>query len=69
MKKYVSSAALVCLLSLIGFSAHASNGNGNATQSGPLVICTYADGSSNYVPSVICSHNGGTFVRNWGNQW
>ncbi|SKA48336.1 hypothetical protein SAMN02745132_00876 [Enterovibrio nigricans DSM 22720] len=32
MKRYVSSAAIICLLSLIGFSANA-DGNGNAIRS------------------------------------
>ncbi|MDD1783307.1 hypothetical protein LRP49_19235 [Enterovibrio sp. ZSDZ35] len=70
MKKLISLVAAVGFASIISFSAHADgNNSGGATQAGPLVMCDYANGTKDYVPSMICKFNGGTFDPNVGQQW
>ncbi|PMN89045.1 hypothetical protein BCT23_05955 [Enterovibrio norvegicus] len=65
MKKFMALFSILALSLSINFSAHANNGSGgSATQMGPLVTCTYSDGSTNYVPSMMCTYENGTFVRN-----
>ncbi len=66
MKKLMLMISAMTLALGINFTASADAGW--ATQAGPLVNCTYNDGTTDYVPTMICTYEGGTFVRNWGYQ-
>lgn len=69
MKEFKTVIAVIALASTISFSAQAAvsaqsaNQSGWATQAGPLVTCTLPDGTSNYVPSMLCKKSGGTYNR------
>lgn len=62
MKKLISLIAALSFAMSLSFSVQAINAAG-ATQAGPLVTCTFADGSTDYLPSMICTNDGGTFMQ------
>ncbi len=64
MKLLSTMIATLALTASLSFSVQANNQSGWATQAGPLVTCNYADGTSNYIPSMLCKKGGGTFNRN-----
>lgn len=63
MKQLITLISTLIFAFSVSFSVQAAN-NGWATQAGPLVTCTYSDGSTNYVPTMICTNEGGVFLRN-----
>lgn len=65
MKESITVIAAMGLALSISFSAQAAQGAGAswATQAGPLVTCTQSDGTSDYVPSMLCKQSGGTYDR------
>lgn len=63
MKKLIGFLASIGLATSLSFSVQADS-YGNATQAGPLVNCMHSDGTVSYVPSMICTRNGGYFINN-----
>ncbi|KXF81271.1 hypothetical protein [Enterovibrio coralii] len=68
MKKIFTLVAALGFAFSMSFTTQA-NDSGWATQTGPLVMCDLPDGSTDYLPTLICTNNGGSFDPNVGQQW
>lgn len=63
MKQLMTLIATLSFVFSVSLSVQAAGASG-ATQAGPLVTCLYEDGSTDYVPTMICTNESGTFLRN-----
>lgn len=69
MQKLVALIAIASFTSMISLSAQAESSGGWSTQAGPLVQCEMNDGSTEYIPTLLCTAEGGSYDRNPGNQF